>query len=1011
MVLHPGNFMRFSFDIRVYIGRHLCVLFYVFLTITELNSQSKLSYAHWLTQNEGLLESTNAFIYKDQRGFIWISSLDGLNRFDGRTMQSFRTDPSNPNSIYGNNIQSPFFENKKGDIWFVTEDAINCYRKTKGHFEHYFIRPDAIPNSREQYYAFHLEQDRYLWVRADEYLYRFDTYYPLDSTKTQTLHPFSGMRCAVTCKKNGRVQRVYGCFWDLQPGLEVIDYNENREIVRRQLLFTGSNQEALTIRQALPKNDSMVWLASNRGLIALVIGMASKPKFDIYPLAKKEVKGIRELAKKTDRGILVLTHATGEIRSFDETTKKYSSPLDVTLGTTGIPNQMIKSIYLSNRELWGSAYGQGVFFFPMRPQLIVHPFFDNQIPYSKVTQIQETKDKQIWVLTESGQMAVFNASQKLLYRVNLPAYARIFQDTQGKIWCSSRAGFGSLTPDSHRLKLLESSVDNFISYGICERDSSHLLLATTRGLLVIDKKTPWKYQTFSMPSLWTLYRDLKGNTWAGTSTQLILFKQSGNQAPHIIKTFETGFVTGILSPPGDSNLWVSTLTGLRKFNPYTLQEDRSKVFPPELNHTIQSMVFDRQGVLWLAGNRGIFSYHPITGTLRHFTQRDGLHSSEFNLSSLQLDHLGNIWAGGNNGVDVINPNVLNRENPAPQLAITGLKIYDKDWIGTASIETVQKIDLPYNQNTLKFELAALEYTDPSRNEFKVFLQGYDQRWSNLGTQNFITYANLPAGHYHFLFTACNAQGVWQKQPKKLSIVIHPPYWRTWWFYTLIGLTAFAIMRSFFQYREQQRKKQERMRQQIARDLHDDVGSTLSSISILSESFLHNVEADLDKIRFSNIGEKARIALENISDIVWSVNPDNDSMEKLLARMSTYAAEMLENIGTELLFQVGENMESMSLPIEKRKDFYLIFKEAVHNCAKYAKAKHIEIHLEVKNNTLHLSIKDDGIGFDPHKVENPGMGGNGLKNMQRRAAAIGGIFSIQSNPGEGVTLHVAVPLVP
>ena len=167
-----------------------------------------------------------------------------------------------------------------------------------------------------------MEQDRYLWVRADVYLYRFDTYYPEDTTKTEALHPFSGMRCAVTCKKNGRVKRVYGCFWDLQPGLEVIDYNEKREIIRRQVLFTGSHQEALTIRQALPKNDSMVWLASNRGLVALSLG--SKQKFDLYPLQEIDFKGIRELAKTPNQGIVVLTHGMGEIRLFDETTKKYT---------------------------------------------------------------------------------------------------------------------------------------------------------------------------------------------------------------------------------------------------------------------------------------------------------------------------------------------------------------------------------------------------------------------------------------------------------------------------------------------------------------------------------------------------------------------------------------------------------------------------------------------------------------------------------------------------------------
>jgi signal transduction histidine kinase len=223
---------------------------------------------------------------------------------------------------------------------------------------------------------------------------------------------------------------------------------------------------------------------------------------------------------------------------------------------------------------------------------------------------------------------------------------------------------------------------------------------------------------------------------------------------------------------------------------------------------------------------------------------------------------------------------------------------------------------------------------------------------------------------------------------------------------LILLGAFVFMRL----KEQQRRRSESLRQKIASDLHDDVGSTLSSISILSESYLRNGEMDIDKTRFGDIGHKVRTALDSISDIVWSVNPENDSMEKLLARMSGFASEMLENESTEFLFQVAEGIDAQALPIEKRKDFYLIFKEAIHNCAKYAHAKRIEVHLEVKNNVLTMEIQDDGVGFDPQNVHQ-NMGGNGLKNMQRRAAAMEGTFSIHSSPGEGVTLHVAVPLVP
>ncbi len=214
---------------------------------------------------------------------------------------------------------------------------------------------------------------------------------------------------------------------------------------------------------------------------------------------------------------------------------------------------------------------------------------------------------------------------------------------------------------------------------------------------------------------------------------------------------------------------------------------------------------------------------------------------------------------------------------------------------------------------------------------------------------------------------------------------------------LLGIGVFVFTRL----REQQRRRSEAMRQKIASDLHDDVGSTLSSISILSESFLRNEETSLDKTRFGNIGHKARTALDSISDIVWSVNPDNDSMEKLLTRMSSYASEMLENVGAELLFQVGENMESISLPMEKRKDFYLIFKEAINNTAKYSGATQVWVKLSKSAQEITLEMKDNGRGFDFVTVKN----GNGLKNMASRAERMNGKLQIDSAVGKGTVIRL------
>lgn len=766
-------------------------------------------------------------------------------------------------------------------------------------------------------------------------------------------------------------------------------------------MFSIDSENPMNIRNALPDNDSLVWLASNYGIIALTIG--NNISFIDYPLRKYDVEGVRDLAQFTKEELIVLPQDTGVIRIFNKKLRRYFG-LYVNLSRKDYMNYQFKSLYLNENEIWGSVYGQGVFFSKRRPNLIVHPLIKHQLKSSNIIQILVLKNGNIDCYEATGQVYVFNEQYRLMDRFKSPNDSRIFQDVKNNLWSYSNKGFGKLISPFDFIMYLPSKGDFFI-YDICDGQPNALYIASNKGLLSVNKNKIKQYVELGIQGVWRLHRDPNGNTWAGTSTQLILFKQSQNYPPHILKTFQTGFVTAILSTPQDSNLWVATLTGLRKFNRFTLQEDKRIKFPPALNHAIQAMAFDHQGTLWLGGNRGIFAYNPKTGALRHLTQRDGLQSSEFNPGAMQVDALGNIWAGGNNGVDVINPKILQQKSDPPQLAITGLKIYDKEWRGATAIEETQRIRLPYDQNTLKFELAAMEYTDPARNQFKVFLKNYDRQWSNLGTQNFITYANLPPGKYQFMFTASNAQGIWQKQVKKLDILITPPYWRTWWFITLIVLAVAALIYSFFRYREQQRKKQEQIRQQIARDLHDEMGSTLSSISILSDSILRNLTQDINARQMNIISVRAREVMEMMSDIVWSVNPMNDQMGRILLHMREYASEVLEAKEVEYFFEVDKWVEKVHLPMELRKDFYLIFKEAINNSAKYSAATQVSIKLNKFEERISLEIKDNGRGFDLQKIKQ----GNGLKNMQSRAARMEGKLQIESSLGHGTLINLSFPI--
>ncbi len=213
---------------------------------------------------------------------------------------------------------------------------------------------------------------------------------------------------------------------------------------------------------------------------------------------------------------------------------------------------------------------------------------------------------------------------------------------------------------------------------------------------------------------------------------------------------------------------------------------------------------------------------------------------------------------------------------------------------------------------------------------------------------------------------------------------------------ITGLSVLLIgsLGYFMYWRSRQRilvqLREAETRKRIARDLHDDVGSTLSSISILSAAGGQ-----------TSLGEKARQAMESMDDVVWSVNPANDSMERILQRMKAFTIELLEPQGISLHFLADEAIKTINLPMELRKDFYLLFKEAANNAAKYSAAADVWVSVTNTNGQLHLEIRDNGLGFDPALVKR----GNGLGNMQRRAERLGAELRIESKPGEGTMVRV------
>lgn len=201
------------------------------------------------------------------------------------------------------------------------------------------------------------------------------------------------------------------------------------------------------------------------------------------------------------------------------------------------------------------------------------------------------------------------------------------------------------------------------------------------------------------------------------------------------------------------------------------------------------------------------------------------------------------------------------------------------------------------------------------------------------------------------------------------------------------------------------RKNVRLREHIARDLHDEMGSTLSSISMLSETALVHLQRDIDRKRFDVIGERTRQVMDTMSDIVWSINPRNDSMENVLRRMKEFAVETLEARNMRLHFEADTTLSLLKLPMEQRKDFYLIFKESLNNAAKYAQGSDVWVSVKKENGFFTFEVRDNGQGFDPTQVKM----GNGLWNMQQRAERLGGKIDIKSVVGTGTQVALSIPV--
>ncbi len=566
---------------------------------------------------------------------------------------------------------------------------------------------------------------------------------------------------------------------------------------------------------------------------------------------------------------------------------------------------------------------------------------------------------------------------------NNGAFYRMFEDSRGDIWVSTRTG----DPARMGLSLWQRSTGDFRHFGDAEGFPAGRAASA-------------------------FCEDGAGNTWVGfyhggaarySNGRFTLWTES--------EGLPAGYVVDMhLDKAG--RLWLATVGGglIRVDDPtaerptfvrYTTAEGLS-------SNNVRAVTEDEEGRIYAGTVRGVDRLSPDTGRVKHYTTADGL-ADEFVTVAFR-DRGGALWFGTQNGLSRLVP-VPDPPAPDPPILVGHLRVAGvKRPVSVLGQASVGLLELDYTQANLQIGFFSLSFAPAERMRYQHKLEGADAVWSAPAAERTVSYANLAPGSYRFLVRAVNADGVASREPAVVSFRISPPVWARWWFAAgallVFGVIVYAFARAVYL----RKLELERIRTRIASDLHDDIGASLTRIAMLSE-VAQRQEADPAPgvaHRLTQIAQDARDVIDSMSDIVWAIDPRRDDFASVVERVRSFASDTLGAAGVRWQMQVAPQLEQQHLTPEQRRALYMIFKEAVSNIARHAEAGRASCRITFEQHALIALVEDDGRGL-PSETQSNGRGGRGLSNMRARAAGLGGRLEVESEPGAGTRLRLVLPL--
>ncbi len=989
-----------------------CFIVLLCWCFTALIGQNwRLNFQH-LSQSNGLSESVNAYVYKDSRGFIWASSLEGLNRFDGVEVKVYKRHPQNPNTLAGNLISSDFYEDEAGNLWFTTHEAIQCYRRQTDDFATYLLTDATGDTIREDYYAFHLSDNQF-WVRTGLRQHGRVHLFSIDTQKNSILFPLNAHRCQVYTNSEDEITYLLSTMLPSNgTGLEWIRLQANKP-PRRDTFFHQSKAGAwpkLRTKNAWIESDTSLWIGTDQGL--LVFNPQSEA-FQIFDGSPTELTGrIWDLAPYESHLLFVSTYEKG-VWVFDREKRTFVDQIVHQSGQSGsLRDDVVRELYIDDHHnLWVSMWSYGLDYANLKKKkfrtLLAREQVDDRPIH--IYGICETangsilcgaaREQGLFMFNQAGalkQQFLPNRQQKGSLSTN--SINHIFRDREDQIWIVTH----------FQLQLFNEQQGTFTTIGT-EPAELHYIFQTKNGRLLLASqgikeivRGPEGYQIIPCPEFagrssefLVIYQDRENRLYFSENGESLLIYREGNDGFVFETTLDgVGHCNAFQESVDGKNLWVASSYGVLKmpkdrpqdFRILNLSEDG---LPAEAYYSILP---DELGQLWLSSNHGLVVYQPQKKQYHRYGLADGLQGLEFNANAYLAASDGQFWLGGLNGLNVFQPTAIAPLPFSPQTYLKNILINDESRPLPATPGELPQLELSYNDNTVSFEFVALEYSNAAQNRYKYRLKNLDEDWVDNGNRGFARYPNIPAGKYQFQILSANSDGLWSTMPKTFDLTIHPPFWQRWWFYLLCILGISSLIYMLFQYRLQQILKLERMRIKISSDLHDDVGTILSGLAMQTE-ILELKARQEDKPKLQRIGEMSRNAMSRMRDTVWAIDARKDRIENLLDRMVEHAEEVLAPADIHYDIQTKGLDLRQKLPTQLRQNLYLIYKESITNIIRHSDADRVTIKLLNEGSSFEMLIQDNG-SFSQKDYKTTGLG---LSNIQMRAQQINAQVECKARP--------------